>query len=80
LNWQLACVVNVQAPVFGSQQAPSGGGHGFGLQGTFCIQTFGGGQSTRVVTVQLPFVGSQQAPIGGGQRFGLQFVPPPNQV
>ena len=79
--WQLACVVTVQAPVAGLQQAPFGCGHGLGEQTVFGpCQTFGLWQSACVVTVQIPVRGSQQAPVGCGQGFGAQTVFGPIQV
>ena len=74
---QSACVVTVHAPVFGSQQAPVGCGHGFGSQVVpGPCQVFGGAQLACVVTVHWPVVGLQQAPVGCGHGFGLHDGPP----
>lgn len=57
----------VQTPRSGSQQVPSGCGHGLGLQVTHSpsprCQTPGDGHSTLAVTTQLPSA-EQQAPVG----------------
>ena len=76
---QFGCVVTVQAPVVGLQQAPFGCGQGFGVQVVFGpSQLSCGGHSAWVVRVQLPVVGSQHAP-SGGQGLGEQVVPGPIQ-
>lgn len=70
-----ACVVTVHVPA-GAQQAPVGGGQGFGWQMPNTVQALGGAQTAWSVTVHVPSA-AQHAPVGCGQGLGTHKTPRP---